>query len=355
MWPAYLVCGGWHVACLLSMCGWSGPPRSQGCGPVMGSSGSPGWLLAFGLVMFLVRGVVEGLGGGRGPGVSTIMLGATVGVLTPAGAGLGVFDAGAVSDLGLPRSAADLGLVDPVRVDGAVAVEPVPIGGEPQKFSMGVTLPTVPARLVKRILAGEFVDMGELSQEALRAEFRCPGEGEDQKSSKAKFRPVADRDAWVAGFAQYAGVVCRTHPGKAVALWGHLAVMMSCPTRLTAGWWRNYDLSLRHGYSSAEEADFALNQCLYTQAMVESSEALQRPAPPAVLPLAPPRAKKRKVQACFAWNNGRACASMPCTAAHGAVASTPGDSVLLRWRDHLETLPARACDLHLLVGVCDSP
>ena len=23
MWPAYLVCGGWHVACLLSICvGW---------------------------------------------------------------------------------------------------------------------------------------------------------------------------------------------------------------------------------------------------------------------------------------------------------------------------------------------
>ena len=64
MWPAYLVCGGWHVACLLSMCGWSGLPRSQGCGPAIGSSGSPGWLLAFGLVC----GVVEGLGGGRGPG-----------------------------------------------------------------------------------------------------------------------------------------------------------------------------------------------------------------------------------------------------------------------------------------------
>ena len=75
------------------------------------------------------------------------------------------------------------------------------------------------------------MDMGELSQEAPRAEFRRSGEGEDQKSSK--FRPVADRDAWVAGFTQYAGVVCRTHPRKAVALWGHLAVLMSCPTRST--------------------------------------------------------------------------------------------------------------------------
>ena len=74
MWPAYLVCVGWHVACLLSICvGWhvacllsicvlpgmwpaylvcvlagpetAGPPRSQECGPVMGSSGSPGWLV----------------------------------------------------------------------------------------------------------------------------------------------------------------------------------------------------------------------------------------------------------------------------------------------------------------------
>ena len=57
---------------------------------------------------------------------------------------------------------------------------------EAQKFSMGVTLPTVPTRLVKRILSGEYVDMGELSQEALRAEFRRVTEGEDHKSSKSK-------------------------------------------------------------------------------------------------------------------------------------------------------------------------
>ena len=49
------------------------------------------------------------------------------------------------------------------------------------------------------------------------------------------------------------------------------------------------------------------------------------------------------------------CLAVSPTAAHGAVASTPGDSVLLRLRDHLETLPAHACDSHLLVGVCDSP
>ncbi len=67
---------------------------------------------------------------------------------------------------------------------------------------MGVTLPTIPARLVKRILAGEFVDMGELSQDALRAEFRRSTEGEEKPSKAKPFWPVADRDAWVTSFAQ---------------------------------------------------------------------------------------------------------------------------------------------------------
>ena len=230
-----------------------------------------------------------------------------------AGGGLGVFDAGAVAGLGLPTTVTDSGSVDPGQVGGAVAVDPASISNDPLKFSMGMTLPTVPARLVKRIMAGEFVEMGELSQEALRAEFKRSGESENSKSSKAKFRSVADRDAWVAGFVQYAGVWCRSYPDKAVALWGNLALVMSCPGRSTAGWWRSYDLALRHGYSSAKEADFSLNQCLYTQAMVESSAALQKSVLAVQLPPTQPRAKRiQKILACFAWNDGQACAVLPC-------------------------------------------
>ena len=206
----------------------------------------------------------------------------------------------------------DPGSVDSGQVDGAIAVDPASNSDDPQKLSMGVTLPTVPARLVKLILAGEFVEMGELSQEALRAELKRSGESEDSKSSKAKLHPVADRDAWVAGFVQYAGVWCRSYPEKAVALWGHLALVMSCPDRSTAGWWRSYDLALHHGYSSAKEADFSLNQCLYTQAMVESSAALQKSVPAVQLPPAQPRAKRRKYRPV---SHGTT-AVLPCRYAH---------------------------------------
>ncbi len=256
---------------------------------------------------------------------------------------MGEFDPHAVAALGLPISAgsgeAPRPSVEVVatleRSESGVTPQPTkdipkPAEGTPQegvkKFSMGVTLPTVPARLVKRILAGEFVDMGELSQEALRAEFKRSSEGEDQKPSKGKsFRPVIDRDAWVSGFAQYAGVVCRSHPEKAVALWGHLAVVMSCQNRATNGWWKNYDTSLRHSYSSMTEANFCLNQCLFTQAMVEGSEMVRRP-PPVPTQTGPVRAKRRRVQACFAWNDGRPCTSHPCRFAH-CCARCGGDHV----------------------------
>ena len=150
---------------------------------------------------------------------------------------------------------------------------------------MGVTLPTVLARLVKCILSGEFVDMGELSQDALRAEFRRATEGEEKPSKAKSFRPVTDRDAWVASFAQYAGVVSRSYPEKAVALWGHLATVMSCQSRATSGWWRSYDVSLRHSYSSMKDADFLLNQCLclpkpwWSAQSRSSARHLQRPCP----------------------------------------------------------------------------
>ncbi len=72
-------------------------------------------------------------------------------------------------------------------------------------------------------------------------------EGEDQKSSKS-LRQIADRDAWAASYAQYAGVVCCSHPEKAVTLWGHLAVVMSCQNGTISGWWKTYDETLRHSY-----------------------------------------------------------------------------------------------------------
>ncbi len=72
-----------------------------------------------------------------------------------------------------------------------------------------------------------------------------------------------------------------------MALWAYLAVVMFCQNRTTSGWWKGYDMSLRHSYSSIDEANFLLNQYLFMQAMVENSEPLQRVTPPGVAPQRP--------------------------------------------------------------------
>ncbi len=123
----------------------------------------------------------------------------------------------------------------------------------------------------------------------------------------------------MASFSQYSVVICHTHPEKAVTVWGHLAVVISCQNWTTSGRWKGYDVSLRHSYSSMDEANFLLNQCLFTQAMVENSEPLQHVTPPGPMPVAPQRPRRKRVQACFAWNKGRPCTSMPCRFFHTCV------------------------------------
>ena len=80
-----------------------------------------------------------------------------------------------------------------------------------------------------------------------------------------------------AQFSQYAGVVLRTYPEKAVSMWVHLAHIMSGTDQRITAWWKDYNIGLHHGYSSIEEANFELDQCLYTRALVESTKNSQNP------------------------------------------------------------------------------
>ncbi len=57
-----------------------------------------------------------------------------------------------------------------------------------QKFQLGPTLPVVPARIVRRVLRGDYVDMVELTEDNLELELRRSTEDEEGKptSEQAK-------------------------------------------------------------------------------------------------------------------------------------------------------------------------
>ena len=118
-------------------------------------------------------------------------------------------------------------------------------------------------------------------------------------------------------------------------LWGHLAVIMSYQDRRTLGWWKSYDVALHHSFSSMVEADFKLNQCLFTQMMVKSSEILQRPSLTVSTATTAPKAKQRKILVCFAWNDAKQCVSQRAifpTAAPVVGEIMPEDTVLHNWK-----------------------
>ncbi len=143
------------------------------------------------------------------------------------GSRLGEYDAGRVVDLGLPTIAsapgrAELAPVKPVKATAPPSEPPT------TKFQLGERLPVVPARIVRRILKANFVDMAELTEENLELELRRSLEGEESKPVPAhKLRPVGDLLGWVSAFYHFAGIVIHSHPSKAVDLWAYLAIILS--------------------------------------------------------------------------------------------------------------------------------
>ena len=245
-------------------------------------------------------------------------------------AGLGAVDAGRVRDLGLP-SFDDSLLPDP-------AVEPCgskkagmhpeltgnknadgPSGIVAQKFQLGPTLPVVPARIVRRVLRGDYVDMVELTEDNLELELRHSTDGEDEKSIPlSRLKPVPDALTWARLFCLYAGIVVSAHPSKARDLLAYLATLLAGAEK--GDWWRAYDSRFRQQLPALELAEFGkLDQALFTRTFFSDGGTghSQRSGPiPQVEGRNPQAAKRRKVAACFAWNDMKSCVVTPCRYSH---------------------------------------
>ncbi len=70
----------------------------------------------------------------------------------------------------------------------------------PHKFQLGETLPVVSARLVRRVVRGDYIDMAEFTKDHLELELRCSLEGDSKPTPPDKLCPVPDLLAWVRSF-----------------------------------------------------------------------------------------------------------------------------------------------------------
>ena len=131
-------------------------------------------------------------------------------------------------------------------------------------FILGEALPVVPAKLVKRILKGEYIHMAELLKDNMEAERRRLTSEENSGTSKGTRRAIPNLLSWLHCYSLFAAIICSKYPEKSREMWAYQATLISEANQCGGNGWHLYDAALRQQISSIEKTDFSkINQSLY--------------------------------------------------------------------------------------------
>ena len=220
--------------------------------------------------------------------------------------------------------------------------------GDPPEgpFILSEAQPVIPAKLVRRILRAEYVDMAELLKDNMEVERRRMLT--DSGTAQAHFtNRQARRDilSWLQCFSMYAAVVVSEHPGKIRELLAYQAMMIGEARRCGGRGWLLYDAAFRQQIRSYDTMDFAkINQSLYSTTFLAYGGGRPRFCPDCMMAdhsheecaLHPNRAlpvvqmrdaaggrpkaqevwrKRERSGVCYAWNDGK-CSFTRCRYDH---------------------------------------
>ena len=122
------------------------------------------------------------------------------------------------------------------------------VEGTPKPFLLSEGLPPVPAKLVGRILRGEFIDMAELLRDNLEAQRRGALQESPSTSSPSVGRPrreVPDLLSWVQCFGVYTAVIASKHPDRIQKLLAYQTLIIREARRCGGKGWLSYDSYFR--------------------------------------------------------------------------------------------------------------
>ena len=122
-------------------------------------------------------------------------------------------------------------------------------------FILADTLPVIPAKLVKRIQKGEFVDMAEQLKDNIEAERRRLAVAENGSSHNPR-REIPNLLGWLYCYSLFAAIVCAKYPDKAKEMWAYQATIIGESRRCGGNGWHLYDTAFRQQMSSLENTDF---------------------------------------------------------------------------------------------------
>ena len=131
------------------------------------------------------------------------------------------------------------GTVDPTLVDPSGIQAPINPKDTPP-VTVGASLPPVPGKLVKRIQAGHFIEMGELLPERLGV-ASMGSDDEGFKMPKAKHRAVTTILEWAQCFGIYVAVISRTQLKQVPDLLAYQALIIQAQLEYQGDSWLGYD------------------------------------------------------------------------------------------------------------------
>ena len=255
-----------------------------------------------------------------------------------------------------------LGMTSTVATTGTNAQPAKKAATEP--FFIGEGLPVVPAKLVDRILRGDFLELSELLNDNIQLAKRNTHSdpegvqqlilGRQQSSGKQRRREFTPDSAgllsWVQCFGIYATIVCQQNPSRMKDLMAYLITMINEARRFKYKGWIQYDDLFRQqaakdpkmSWSSLSSTLYAVtflsqhqgdsvtcHKCLgsdhptWSCALFEyqrdgrsvfrdwrGAERKRRRSRSMS-----PQNRSRHFTICFAWNNGR-CSRDPCRFRH---------------------------------------
>jgi len=137
--------------------------------------------------------------------------------------------------------------------------------GETGPFILSEALPVVPARLVKKIQKGEYVEMAELLKDNMEVERRLQECELGPASRVATRREIPDMLSWLHCYSLYAAMVCSQYPEKAQDLWAYQATLIGEAKKCGGRGWYLYDAAFRQQIVSLQKTDFSkLKDSLYS-------------------------------------------------------------------------------------------
>ena len=139
--------------------------------------------------------------------------------------------------------------------------------GSTSPFLLSECLPPVPAKLVAKIVKGDYVDMAELLRDNIEAERRraTDSSAAGLSTSQVHRREVPDFLSWLQCFGVYVGIVATHKPEKLRQLMAYQTLMIREARRCGGDGWQGYDTMFRQLAATVPSTDWGqLNSALYT-------------------------------------------------------------------------------------------